>query len=163
LQIFRWAGALAEPLREPLRLTGWLLLAGGLFAGALVAGSLVAGSVLVGRSGRQPGASATGQPVSADEFRRELVDLPLCGTPATGPLAGKAMCTIHFADGSATLAGSGVMARGYWQFEGDTVCRRDQRDPVEQERCVRYERLADGRYRNSDGVVVCIGPCAERR
>jgi hypothetical protein len=105
----------------------------------------------------------SGKPMSSDEFRRELLDLPLCGTPATGPVAGKAMCTIHFADGTTVLAGSGVVARGFWQFEGDTVCRRDMRDPVEQERCVRYERLPNGRYRNSDGVVVCVGPCAERR
>jgi hypothetical protein len=104
-----------------------------------------------------------GQPVTAAEFRRDLVDLPLCGTPATGSVAKKAVCTIHFADGSAILVGSGVVARGYWQFAGDTVCRRDQHDPVEQERCVRYERLPDGRYRNSDGVLICVGPCTEQR
>jgi hypothetical protein len=119
--------------------------------------------MLTGCWERQPAAPPTGQPVSADDFRRELVDLPLCGTPATGPMAGKAMCTIHFADGNATLAGSGVVARGFWQFAGDAVCRRDQRALVEQERCIRYERLANGRYRNSDGVVICIGPCPERR
>jgi hypothetical protein len=112
---------------------------------------------------REPEKSSAGQPVSADDFRRELVDMPLCGTPATGPVAGKAMCTIHFADGSATLVGSGVVARGFWQFQGDAVCRRDQSAPVEQERCIHYERLANGRYRNSDGVVICIGPCAEQR
>lgn len=119
--------------------------------------------MLTGCWEREPANPPAGQPVSADDFRRELVDLPLCGTPATGPVAGKTMCTIHFADGSATLAGSGVVARGFWQLQGDTVCRRDLRDPVEQERCVRYERLPNGRYRNSDGVVMCIGPCADRR
>jgi hypothetical protein len=158
LGIFRWAGAVAEQLREPLRLTAWLLLGGGLLIGALLAGSMLAG-----RPGRQPAMATAGHPVSADDFRRELVDMPLCGTPASGPVAGKAMCTTHFADGNWTLAGSGVVARGFWQFAGDSVCRRDRRDAVEQERCVRYERLADGRYRNSDGVVVCIGPCVERR
>ena len=127
------------------------------------AGAAVVLLMLTGCWEREPAQPAAGKPVSADDFRRELVDLPLCGTPATGPVAGKAMCTIHFADGSATLAGSGVVARGYWQFEGDAVCRRDRRDPVEQERCVRYERLANGRFRNSDGVVICVGPCAERR
>ena len=127
------------------------------------AGAAVVLLMLTGCWEREPAQPAAGKPVSADDFRRELVDLPLCGTPATGPVAGKAMCTIHFADGNATLAGSGVVARGFWQFEGDAVCRRDQRDPVEQERCVRYERLANGRFRNSDGVVICIGPCAERR
>ena len=127
------------------------------------AGAAVVLLMLTGCWEREPAQPVAGKPVSADDFRRELVDLPLCGTPATGPVAGKAMCTIHFADGSATLAGSGVVARGFWQFEGDAVCRRDQRDPVEQERCVRYERLANGRFRNSDGVVICIGPCAERR
>jgi hypothetical protein len=131
-------------------------------AGAAVA-LLMLMLMLTGCGERDPKKPPAGQPVSADDFRRELVDVPLCGTPATGPVAGKAMCTVHFADGSATLAGSGVVARGFWQFEGDAVCRRDRRDPVEQERCVRYERLADGRYRNSDGVVICIGPCAERR
>jgi hypothetical protein len=158
LEIFRWAGAVAEQLREPLRLTAWLLLAAGVLLGALLAGSLLAG-----RSARQLATPAAGQPVSADDFRRELIDVPLCGTPGTGPVAGKTMCTTHFADGNWTLAGSGLVARGLWQFAGDSVCRRDRTDPVEQERCVRYERLADGRYRNSDGVVVCIGPCTERR
>jgi hypothetical protein len=157
LEIFRWAAAVAEQLREPLRVTAWLLLAGGLLIGALLAGALVAG-----RSGRQPAMPGASQPVSADEFRRELVDMPLCGTPATGPVAGKALCTTHFADGNWTLAGSGLVARGFWQFAGDSVCRRDRGDPVEQERCVRYERLTNGRYRNSDGVVICVGPCAER-
>jgi hypothetical protein len=118
---------------------------------------------LAGRSGWQPVTLGKGLPVSADDFRRDLVDVPLCGTPLTGPVAGKAMCTTHFADGNWTLAGSGVLARGLWQFAGNTVCRRDRQDPVELERCVSYERLADGRYRNSDGVVICIGPCAERR
>jgi hypothetical protein len=135
-----------------------LLLAGGLLTGALLAGTLLAG-----RSARQPETFAAGHPVTADDFRRELVDVPLCGTPTTGPVAGKAICTIHFADGSATLAGSGLVARGFWQFEGDLVCRRDRSDPVEQERCVRYERLANGRYRNSDGVVICVGPCTDGR
>ncbi len=127
------------------------------------AGVVVLLLMVTGCGQRQAARPPAGQPVTADDFRRELVDLPLCGTPATGPVAGKAMCTIHFADGSATLAGSGVVARGFWQFEGDAVCRRDLRDPVEQERCVRYERLPNGRYRNSDGVVICIGPCADRR
>jgi hypothetical protein len=145
-------------LAHPLRLTAWLLLAVSLLAGALLAGSLLAA-----RSGQQPVTSAPGQPITADDFRRDLVDVPLCGTPASGPVAGRAMCTIHFSDGGAMLAGSGVVARGFWQFEGDAVCRRDEHDPVEQERCVRYERLANDRYRNSDGVVICRGPCADRR
>jgi len=100
-----------------------------------------------------------GKPMSADDFRRELVDVPLCGTPATGPVAGKAMCTIHFADGTATLAGAGVVARGLWEPEGDTICRRDIRDSADQRRCVSYQRLPNGRYRNSDGVEICLGPC----
>jgi len=103
-----------------------------------------------------------GKPMTAADFRRELVNLPLCGTPPTGPVAGKAMCTVHFADGQWALAGAGMVARGFWQFQGDGVCRRDQHDPVEQERCVRYERLPNGRYRNSEGVVLCLGPCPER-
>jgi hypothetical protein len=101
--------------------------------------------------------------MTSDEFRRDLLDLPLCGTPATGPMAGKAMCTVHLANGGTTLAGSGVVATGFWQFAGDAVCRRDMNASVEQEHCVRYERLPNGRYRNSDGVVFCVGPCAERR
>jgi hypothetical protein len=104
-----------------------------------------------------------GKPMSGEDFRRELLDWPLCGTPVSGPVSGKAVCTTHFTDGSLTLAGSGIVARGFWQFEGDAICRRDLREPVEQEHCVRYERLPDGRFRNSDGVVVCLGPCAARR
>lgn len=110
----------------------------------------------------RPASAAPGKPVTASEFRHELVTLPLCGTPATDPFAGKPMCTVHFADGHLVVAGSGLVIRGYWEFQGDAVCRRDEREPVEQERCVRYERLPNGRFRNSDGVVVCIGPCTDR-
>jgi hypothetical protein len=108
------------------------------------------------RESTQPSAS---QPMTADDFYRELIDVPLCGTPTTGEVAGKAMCTIHFADGTATLAGAGIVARGRWEIEGDTICRRDMRDPEDQRRCVRYGRLPNGRYRNSDGVEFCVGPC----
>ena len=101
----------------------------------------------------------TAEPMGADDFRRELVDVPLCGTPKTGPVAGKAMCTIHFADGTTTLAWAGAVARGFWEVEGPTICRRDIRDSVDQRRCVSYERLSNGHYRNSDGVEFCLGPC----
>jgi hypothetical protein len=97
--------------------------------------------------------------MTADDFYRELVDVPLCGTPTTGEVAGKAMCTIHFTDGTATLAGAGIVARGLWEVAGDTICRRDIRAPAEQRHCVSYGRLPNGRYRNSDGVEFCIGPC----
>jgi len=103
-----------------------------------------------------------GEPMSADDFRRELVDVPLCGTPPTGPVAGKAMCTVHFTDGTATLAGAGVVARGLWEGEGNTICRRDIQEPADQRRCVSYERLPNGKYRNSDGVEFCLGPCPQR-
>ena len=46
---------------------------------------------------------SAGEPMTADDFYRELVDVPLCGTPATGEVAGKPVCTVHFADGTATL------------------------------------------------------------
>jgi hypothetical protein len=103
----------------------------------------------------------TAEPMKIEDFRRELVNLPLCGTPKTGPVAGKAMCTIHFTDGTATLAGAGTVARGVWEAEGNTVCRRDIREAADQRRCVSYERLSNGHYRNSDGVEFCLGPCPE--
>jgi len=103
----------------------------------------------------------TAEPMKVDDFRRELVNLPLCGTPKTGPVAGKAMCTIHFTDGTATLAGAGTVARGVWETEGNTICRRDIREAADQRRCVTYERLSNGHYRNSDGVEFCLGPCPE--
>jgi hypothetical protein len=100
-----------------------------------------------------------GQPMSADDFRRELIGMPLCGTPKSGVLAGKLMCTVHLADGTAILAGSGVLARGFWDTDGRHICRRDALETPDRRRCVDYERLAGNRYRNSDGVEFCIGPC----
>jgi len=101
----------------------------------------------------------TAQPMSVEDFRNELVNLPLCGTPTTGPLAGKALCTVHVADGTATLAGAGIVARFVWEAQGRAICRRDVRDAASERQCVTYERLSDGRYRNSDGVEFCLGPC----
>ena len=101
----------------------------------------------------------TAQPMNAEDIRRELVNLPLCGTPKTGPLSGKPMCTIHFGDGTATLAGDLKVARILWGMQGDAVCRRDIREGADQQLCVTYERLSNGHFRNSDGVDFCIGPC----
>jgi hypothetical protein len=103
----------------------------------------------------------TATPMSAEEFRRELVNLPLCGTPATGPLAGKAICTVHLADGTATLAGAGIVARLVWTVQGRAICRGDAGAPPDQRQCVTYDRLSNGRYRNSDGVEICLGPCPD--
>jgi hypothetical protein len=103
----------------------------------------------------------TATAMTIDDFRHELVNLPLCGKPTTGPVAGKAICTVHASDGTATLAGAGLVARGVWDTDGRSVCRRDINEPASQRRCVTYERLSNGRYRNSDGVEFCLGPCAE--
>jgi len=103
----------------------------------------------------------TAIPMSIEDFRRELVNLPLCGKPSTGPVAGKAMCTVHASDGAATLAGPGLVVRMVWDTDGNAVCRRDAKEAANQRRCVTYERLSNGRYRNSDGVVFCLGPCPE--
>jgi hypothetical protein len=106
------------------------------------------------------GSQAFAQPITVDEFRRELVGMPLCGTPTTGPLAGKALCTVHLPDGTAVLAGAGLIVRGVWEAADGHICRRNAHDPVERRRCVDYERAGANRFRNSDGVEFCIGPCA---
>jgi hypothetical protein len=99
------------------------------------------------------------QPVTVDEFQKDLVGVPLCGTPTTGPLVGKMLCTVHLPDGTAVVAGSGILVRGVWEVDGSRICRRNPDDPLERQRCIEYEKIGDGRYRNSDGVEVCIGPC----
>jgi hypothetical protein len=103
----------------------------------------------------------TAEPMSVEDFRRELINLPMCGTPKSGPLAGKPICTVHLADGTATLAGPGIVARFVWEPQGRAICRRDVREAADQRQCVTYERLSNGRYRNSDGVEICLGPCPE--
>lgn len=97
--------------------------------------------------------------MTPEEFRRDLMGVPLCGTPAIGPLAGKALCTVHLPDGTAILAGSGVFVRGLWEVDGGRICRRNASDTIERRRCVDYERLSPHRFRNSDGVEFCVGPC----
>jgi hypothetical protein len=99
------------------------------------------------------------QPMSVADFRRELIGMPLCGKATTGELAGKLICTVHLADGTAIVAGSGVLARGFWDTDGKRICRRDTLDPPNARHCVDYARLGNNRYRNSDGVEFCLGPC----
>jgi hypothetical protein len=102
---------------------------------------------------------ALAQAMTVDEFRRELVGVPLCGTPDSGPLAGKSLCTVHLPDGTAILAGGGLVVYGLWEVEGGQICRRNAHDPVEKRRCVTYERVDRSHFRNSDGVGFCLGPC----
>jgi hypothetical protein len=105
---------------------------------------------------------AAAQNLTVDEFRRELVGVPLCGTPSTGPFAGKTLCTVHLADGTAILAGSGTLIRGIWEAADGRICRRNAQDPVDRRRCVDYERISKDHYRNSDGVEFCLGPCGDK-
>ena len=100
------------------------------------------------------------QQMSVDEFRRELVGMPLCGRLSAGELAGKTICTVHLADGAAVVAGSGLLARGFWDTDGKHICRRDALEAPDRRRCLDYARLGNNRYRNSDGVEFCIGPCS---
>ena len=97
--------------------------------------------------------------MTVDEFRRELVGVPLCGTPDSGPLAGKSLCTVHLPDGTAILAGAGLVVYGLWEAEGGKICRRNAHDPADKRRCVTYERVDRSHFRNSDGVGFCLGPC----
>jgi len=45
------------------------------------------------------------QPMSVEEFRRELVGMPLCGMAKSGEFGGKLTCTVHLVDGTAIVAG----------------------------------------------------------
>jgi hypothetical protein len=107
----------------------------------------------------QPQEQTPPQPMTltVDEFRRELVGIPLCGSPTTGPLAGKQLCTVHLPDGTAIVAGAGLVVRGVWDAEDGKICRRNAHD--DKRRCVSYERINAERYKNSDGVEFCLGPC----
>jgi hypothetical protein len=104
-------------------------------------------------------AAAPAEPLTIEQFRAELLAVPLCGVPSSGPLVGKPLCTVHLPDGTAVVAGSGILVRGVWEADGDRICRRSPEDPMERRRCVTYERLDAHRYKNSDDVVACIGPC----
>jgi hypothetical protein len=104
-------------------------------------------------------APAAAQAMTVDEFRRELVGVPLCGTPESGPLAGKSLCTVHLPDGTAILAGAGLVVYGLWEADGGKICRRNAQDPIDKRRCVTYERVDRSHFRNSDGVGFCLGPC----
>ena len=66
-------------------------------------------------------AAARAQAMTVDEFRRELVGVPLCGTPESGPLAGKSLCTVHLPDGTAILAGAGLVVYGVWEADGGKI------------------------------------------
>jgi hypothetical protein len=104
-------------------------------------------------------APSSAQTLTVDEFRRELVGLPLCGVPPAGPLAGKPLCTVHLPDGTAILAGSGILVRGIWDVEDGRICRRNAHDAPDRRHCVDYVRQGRDRFRNSDNVEFCIGPC----
>jgi hypothetical protein len=104
-------------------------------------------------------APALAQPMTVDEFRRELLGVPLCGTPESGPLAGKALCTVHLPDGTAILAGAGLVVYGLWEADAGRICRRNAHDAPDKRRCVTYERVDRSHFRNSDGVGFCLGPC----
>ena len=76
---------------------------------------------------------ASAQALTVDEFRRELVGVPLCGTPDSGQFAGKQLCTVHLPDGTAILAGAGLVVYGLWEASNGQICRRNAQDPPDQQ------------------------------
>jgi hypothetical protein len=103
--------------------------------------------------------AAQADPMTLEQFKEELVGVPLCGTPPTGPFSGKTLCAVHLPDNTVVVAGAGIIIRGIWEFDDGRICRRTANDPMERRRCVDYERLSEGHYKNSDGVEFCLGPC----
>ena len=123
------------------------------------------------------------QPMTVDEFRRELVGVPLCGTPDCGQFAGKQLCTVHLPDGTAILAGAGLVVYGLWEAERradlppqragparpaplrDLRARRPQPFPQQRRRrllprAVRERQVAD---RSADSASFWLGPARKRR
>jgi hypothetical protein len=103
--------------------------------------------------------AAQADPMTLEQFKEELVGVPLCGTPPTGPFSGKTLCAVHLPDNTVVVAGAGIIIRGIWEFDDGRICRRTANDPMERRRCVDYERISEGHYKNSDGVEFCLGPC----
>jgi len=66
---------------------------------------------------------------------------------------------LHLPDGTAILAGAGLVVYGLWAADNGQICRRNQHDPADKQRCVTYERVDRSHFRNSDGVAFCLGPC----
>jgi hypothetical protein len=117
--------------------------------------TVIAAAGLLAAAAQAPAAER----MTTEDFRQEIVGLPLCGTPTDGPLAGKSVCTVHQPDGTAVLAGAGIIVRGVWSVEDGRICRRNANEGEDRKHCVDYERLGKGHFRNSDGVESCIGPC----
>src|SRR2546423_1678353 len=69
------------------------------------------------------------------------------------------LCRVPLPDGTAVLPGSGLLVRGVGEVDGARICRRNAHDTADKRRCVDYERASNNRFRNSDGVEFCIGPC----
>ncbi len=68
---------------------------------------------------------------------------------------------MHLPDGTAILAGAGLVVRGVWERD-DRENLPPQRRTIatDKRRCVDLRAAVDrSRYRNSDGVEFCLGPC----
>ena len=89
--------------------------------------------------------------MTVDEFRRELVGVPLCGTPETAPSPARccAPCTCPTAPRSSPA--QALVVYGLWEAVGGQVCRRNAHDPADQRRCVSTSGSTQP-FRNSDGV-----------
>ena len=105
---------------------------------------------------------AFAQPMTIDEFRRELVGVPLCGTPEAGssPARCCARCTCRTAPRSWRAPASWSTGCGRRSAAG---LPRNAHDPADKRRCVSYERVDRSHFRNSDGVGFCLGPCESER
>ena len=85
---------------------------------------------------------AAAEPMSVEEFRSELVGAPLCGAPDSGPYAGKMLCTVHLPDGTAVMAGQGLVVRGTWELDGTQSLPQERAGPA---RAAALHRIREGR------------------
>jgi hypothetical protein len=129
------------------------------FVSLLAACGIIAGSGEATSAQTDRPSAEAARPITVDEFRRLLVDVPLCGRPNIGPLAGKIVCTTHYSDGTAVITGAGVDVRGVWEVVNQRICRRSVNEPPERNNCVDYFQLGLNRFRNSSGTEFCIGHC----
>lgn len=106
------------------------------------------------RAAALTGLAMTAQPVSADTMTAPEIAQRIVGKDLAARRMGMTVHLRYDSDGTVTIRAPFFTGTGTWDWQGDGLCMNVRGGPNPGRSCHAFEDLGDGRFRNSDGMVL---------
>ncbi len=96
-------------------------------------------------------------PALAGTMTQAQIATEIIGKDLVGQRTGMKVRLRYDPDGNVTMKAAFVTGAGTWSFAGDNLCMTMTKGPKRGKTCLTFEKLNDGSFRNSEGMILRVG------